>query len=153
MAGRGPAPKDPRRRARTNEGPVPFRIVPVIPTGQPSLVDVMGETNPLTGSPWTHPTLLLWSQLKDFPTTAALLPAQWSSLARAFMLDDALVNGHAQMATEARLRISKYGIDPDDLTRLRVQIVAADEAEAKPPVVPKSRARRGGLKALPAVGE
>ena len=153
MAGRGPAPKDPRKRARTNEGPVPFRIVPIVPAGQPTLVYLLGESNPLTGAPWTRPTLLLWDQLKDFPTTAALLPAQWSSLARAFMLDDALISGHAQMATEARLRIQKYGIDPDDLTRLRVQIVAADEAESKPLVVPKSRARRGSLTALPAVGE
>ena len=153
MAGRGPAPKDPRKRARTNEGPVPFRIVPVTPTGQPTLEHLMGETNPLTNAPWSRPTLLLWDQLKDFPTTATLLPAQWSSLARAFMLDDALISGDAKMATEARLRIQKYGIDPDDLTRLRVQIVAADEAESKPVAKPSSRARRGGLKALPAVGE
>lgn len=150
MAGRGPAPKDPRKRARTNEGPVPFRIVPVTPAGQPTLEHLMGETNPLTAAPWSRPTLLLWDQLKDFPTTAALLPAQWSSLARAFMLDDALISGDAKMATEARLRIQKYGIDPDDLTRLRVQIVAADEAEAKP-AAPK-RPRRP-LMGLPAVGE
>lgn len=153
MAGRGPAPKDPRKRARTNEGPVPFRIVPVTPTGQPALEEVMGETNPLTGLPWTRPALILWGHLSDFPTTAALLPAQWDSLGRAFMLDDALVSGNAKMAVEARLRLQKYGIDPDDLTRLRVQIVAADDAEDKRPVAPSSRARRGGLKALPAVGE
>lgn len=152
MAGRGPAPKDPNRRARRNKDPVPLRVVQADPDPQPELTALLGESNPLTGEPWREPTLLLWRQLGEFPTTSRLQAAQWSSLARAVMIDDAVVAGDAKLASEARLRLAKYGIDPDDLARLRVQIVAADEAEEKQRSGggrPSARERRGGLRALP----
>lgn len=124
MAGKGRAPKDPMELARKNQPRKSFTDVVVGKVPQPSLEDLLGETNPLTQKPWSHPTLLLWSQLADFPTMVNLLPAQWSSFARAFMLDDALITGDAKMAVEARMRMSKYGIDPDDLMRMRVKITS-----------------------------
>ena len=151
MAGRGPAPKDPNKRARRNKDPIGLRVVHAEPDPQPELTALLGEENPLTGEPWRMPTLLLWQQLGEFPTTNALQAAQWSSLARAVMIDDAMLSGKTALASEARLRLAKYGIDPDDLARLRVQIVAADEAEEKRGGHGhgSSRERRGGLKALP----
>lgn len=150
MAGRGPAPKDPNKRARRNKDPIALRVVTADPDPQPDLAALLGEVNPLTDEPWRMPTLLLWRQLGEFPTTSALQAAQWSSLARAVMIDDAMLSGKVSLAAEARLRLAKYGIDPDDLARLRVQIVAADEAEEKRGGAGRgsSRERRGGLRAL-----
>jgi hypothetical protein len=147
MAGRGPAPKDPGKRARTNADPIPLRVVHADPAKQPDLDDLLGEVNPLTGAPWQAATVTFWRQLGEFPTTANLQAAQWSSLARALMIDDAMVSGETKLAGEARLRLAKYGIDPDDLARLRIQIVQADEAEEKrTPTGGAARQRRGPLK-------
>jgi hypothetical protein len=146
MAGKGPKPKDPSTRARRNSDPIPLRVVHADPAKQPELADLLGETNPLTGSPWQRATLTFWHQLGEFPTTANLQAAQWSSLARAMAIDDAMVSGETKLAGEARLRLAKYGIDPDDLARLRIQIVQADEAEEKrTPAGGSARQRRGPL--------
>ena len=148
MAGKGRPPKDPSTRARRNADPVPLRIVHADPAEQPTLVDLLGEVNPLTGAPWQTATVLFWQQLGEFPTTSGLQAAQWSSLARAMMIDDAMVSGETKLAAESRLRLAKYGVDPDDLARLRVQIVAADEAEDKrdPRRTTSARKRYGDLK-------
>ena len=37
MAGNGPPPKDPRKRARTNKDVIPLRVVQVQPVEQPEL--------------------------------------------------------------------------------------------------------------------
>jgi hypothetical protein len=147
MAGRGPAPKDPNKRARKNSDPIPLRVVHKDPATQPELADLLGETNPLTGGPWHQATLRFWQHLAEFPTTTNLQDAQWSSLARAMMIDDAMVSGETKLAAESRLRLAKYGIDPDDLARLRIQIVQADEAEEKrgPAGGQAARQRRGPL--------
>lgn len=148
MAGIGPAPKDPSKRARTNSSPVPLRVVTAAPAVQPDLVDLLGELNPVTGEAWKPATIALWRSLADFPTTTSLQLAQWHSLARAMIADDAYVSGHSKLAGEARLRLAKYGIDPDDLTRLRVQVVAADGAEQRQVTSPAQSAQEhySGLK-------
>lgn len=133
VAGRGPAPKDPSKRARRNRDPLGLRVVQVEPDEQPPLAELLGDLNPMTGEPWQRATLVFWDQIGDFPTTANMQAAQWSSLARALMIDDAMVSGNVKLAGEARLRLAKYGIDPDDLARLRVQLVAADRAEEGTP--------------------
>lgn len=147
MAGRGPAPKDPNKRARRNADPIPLRVVHADPAAQPELADLLGEANPLTGSQWQPATLTFWRHLGEFPTTENLQNAQWSSLARAVAIDDAMLAGETKLAAESRLRLAKYGIDPDDLARLRVQIVQADEAEEKrsPAGGQAARQRRGPL--------
>lgn len=141
MGGRGPQPKDPTKRARRNADPIPQRVFVAAPADQPSLGELLGKTNPLTGAEWHQATIIFWQQLAEFPTTANLQAAQWSSLARALMIDDAMVSGELRLAAEARLRLSKYGIDPDDLARLRVQIVQADEAEERRGPKPGASAR------------
>lgn len=148
MAGKGRPPKNPNQRARRNADPVPLRIVHADPAVQPALADLLGESNPLTGGPWQVATLTFWHQLGEFPTTANLQAAQWSSLARALMIDDAMVSGETKLAGEARLRLAKYGIDPDDLARLRIQIVQADEAEEKRKPTNRASGRYDGLAAV-----
>ena len=145
MAGRGPAPKRPQDRARTNKDGAEWRVITMSPEAQPSLEDVLGDVNPVTREPWTESGRLLWSQLGGHPTTRALLPAQWSSLARAVAFDEAALAGRVP-PSEPRLRFAKFGIDPDDMLRMRVQVVAADEAEGRRERrVPSARERRGPL--------
>lgn len=147
MAGRGPAPKRPQDRARTNKDGAEWRVITMSPEAQPALEDVLGDVNPVTDEPWRPSSRTFWGQLGGHPTTRALLPAQWSSLARAVAYDEAALVGKCS-ASEARLRLAKFGIDPDDMLRLRVQVVAADEAERRGSAAksaPSARERRGPL--------
>lgn len=138
MAGVGPPPKDPSRRARRNKDPVALRVIEVEPVEQPSLESLFGEVNPATGEPWHSATLLLWEQLGEFARVQLLRDAQWSLFARAMVLDDAVLAGHLKYAAESRLQLAKFGIAPDDLARLRIQFAQADEADEK------RRSSRGG---------
>lgn len=133
MAGKGFAPKPADQlvghsaKSRTAD----MKVVAIKPEDQPPLTEVIGEVNPITEEPFSRATVRLWEELRDFATMGLLLPAQWSLLARAMVLDDAVMHGEARWASEARLQMQKFGIAPDDVLRMRVQIVQADEAEAK----------------------
>jgi hypothetical protein len=147
MAGIGPAPKDPDRRARRNVGPTPLRTVVTERVEQPALSDILGDVNPITMDPWLPATLRLWDELKEFPSTDMLRLAQWSLLARAMMLDDMLVSGDPKYASEARLQFQKFGIAPDDVARLRIVFAQADEMDSKAkPDGSDARARRANMR-------
>ncbi|MGP5931633.1 phage terminase small subunit [Corynebacterium glyciniphilum] len=134
MPGKGFAPKPGdqlaghgAKKARNSE----MTVVEIRPNGQPPLVDIIGAVNPITDEPFSRATLRLWEELAQFATLGLLMDAQWSLLARAMVLDDAVMHGDAKWASEARLQMQKFGIAPDDVLRMRVQVVQADEAEAK----------------------
>lgn len=147
MGGRGPAPKV--NKIRRNKDSQPMHVIEVEPTVQPALEDVVGEVNPATGEPFTDATLRFWDELADFATLGLLMEAQWSLLARAMILDDAVMRGHLGSASEARLQLQKFGIAPDDVLRMRVQIVQAEEAESKREVVRGAQGGRwGDLRAI-----
>lgn len=143
MAGRGPAPKPGAMRHNKD-----LRVVEVDPGVQPSLESLVGDVNPVTGEPFTPATLRLWDELAEFATLGLLLDAQWSLLARAMVLDDAVMRGEAKWAAEARLQMAKFGVAPDDVLRMRVQIVQADEAEAKSEVASAASSGRRGIRAV-----
>lgn len=129
MAGRGPAPKDPSRRARRNAGPVAVRVVEIEPTGQPGLFETFGVVNPATGEDWHPATLTFWDQLGSFPTTAQLVGAQWTLLGVALMLFDRVMRGKLGYAEEMRRELAAFGIAPADLARLRIVFAVADASE------------------------
>lgn len=131
MAGRGPAPKDPSARARRNDKDS-VRVVRTSPGRQPSLDTVIGKKNPITDQPWHAASRRLWKELGTHPTTAKLLPAQWSSLARAVAADDAFLRGETKLASEARLRLGKFFIDPDDVLRGKFHFVPEGEVPQDP---------------------
>ena len=149
MGGRGFAPKPADQlvghsaKARAAD----MKVIEVTPGSQPPLVDLVGEVNPITDLPVSDATLRLWDELAEFATMGLLLPAQWSLLARAMVLDDAVMRGEARWAAEARLQMQKFGIAPDDVLRMRVQVVQADEAEGKLEVE-SAASRWSGLKAV-----
>lgn len=145
MAGSGPPPKVNAMRHNKD-----LRVVEVEPGSQPDLEDLVGDVNPVTGEPFSSASLRLWDELSEFATLGLLMDAQWSLLARAMILDDAVMRGEAKWAAEARLQMAKFGIAPDDVLRMRVQIVQADEAEAKAEVASGASVarRRGSIKAV-----
>lgn len=154
MAGRGPAPKDPARRARTNKDPMALRVITAEPVSQPDLPTFEIESDgELVEHSWPARTLQWWQMWADSPLSADFTSTDWSELLDTARLHALFWMGRTSVASELRLRVAKFGATPEDRARLRITFAQADEAEEKRPSAPSSRARRGGLKALPAVGE
>ena len=155
MAGRGPAPKDPAKRARTNSDPVPLRVVVTPPVKQPSL-PTFSITNPESGRSvkfvWPAQTRAWWRMWGESPLSASFAETDWS-----FLLDTAILHarywrGDMKAAAELRLRVAKFGATPEDRARLRIETTPPSRDPVGQPTVGATgaRARRGGLKALSA---
>jgi hypothetical protein len=154
VAGRGPAPKDPNKRARTNKDPHALRIITAEPAPQPELpefdvqVEVDGE---LVSQSFTWPTRTRewWQMWADSPLSDDFTSTDWSELLDTALLHARFWNGDHKVAPELRLRVAKFGATPEDRARLRIQFAQADEADEKR-AAPKSssRQRRGPLKAV-----
>lgn len=151
MAGRGPAPKDPSKRARRNSDPIPLRVLvaetvpqPDLPCGVPSVDD--GE---MLMADWPEQTRTWWQMWADSPLSNDFTSTDWSFLLDTAMLHAAFWRGEIRVAGELRQRVAKFGATPEDRARLRITFAAADEAEEKRPSRPAARERRGVLKALP----
>lgn len=154
MAGRGPAPKDPSKRARTNKDPMALRVITAEPVKQPALpevdmqVEVDGE---LVSQRFTWParTREWWQMWADSPLSADFTSTDWSELLDTALLHARFWNGDHKVASELRLRVAKFGATPEDRARLRITFAQADDAEEKRPARASSRGRRGPLTALP----
>lgn len=129
MAGRGPAPKDPSTRARRNAGPAPLRTVDA-QTIEPQALsdDLLPE-----GDVWHPATVRWWRRWCESNLVGDLLPVDWSELEACAVLHHEYMRKRSfTLASELRLRMAKFGATPEDRARLRIQVVAADEAEEKP---------------------
>lgn len=139
MAGRGPAPKDPARRARSNADPVATTVLrhqvvkpPALPKGLRT-PEVRRWWNVWRSSP----------QAEHFGSTDWLFLLETAYLAKAFY------DGDVKVAAELRLRVAKFGATPEDRARLRMQFAQADEADARRPAAAAgSRERYGDLRVL-----
>ncbi|MGX7727587.1 phage terminase small subunit [Rhodococcus sp. 5G237] len=149
MAGRGPAPKDPSKRARRNADPVAMRVITADPTAQPGLPEVQlpGSDEPFA---WPEATQRWWKMWGDSPLAADFTANDWSELLDTALLHARFWSGDVKVAGELRLRVAKFGATPEDRARLRIQFAAADEADEKraKPKSGTSRQRRGPLKAV-----
>lgn len=145
MAGRGPAPKDPAKRARVNKDPVAGRVITVSPGAQPELPKMMPN-----GEPWPARTRDWWSMWAESPLSDDFTANDWSELLDASVLHGAYWSGDTKVAAELRLRVAKFGATPEDRARLRIQFAQADEADEKRsrPASSTARARRGPLTAV-----
>lgn len=152
MAGKGPSPKDPNKRARTNSDPVALRVITVTPVKQPSLPAVWFP-DPLTGKKrrfeWPARTKAWWKMWAESPLSAEFTDTDWSELMDTALLHARYWTGQLGLAGELRLRVAKFGATPEDRARLRITFAAADAAEAPRPERPSSRGRRGPLKSVP----
>lgn len=151
MAGRGPAPKDPDKRARRNKDPLGLRVIVAEPVAQPDLpefdvtVEVDGELSSRRFR-WPEHTRDWWRMWAESPLSADFTSTDWSELMDTAILHARLWSGDHRVASELRLRVAKFGATPEDRARLRIQFAAADEADEKRRnPAPSSRSRRGPL--------
>ena len=144
MAGRGPAPRDPRtlvggaRKQKISQ----LRIVAAEPIKQPALPESMPG-----GGDWPTQTIIWWQMWGDSPLASEFTATDWSELLDAAILHAKLwLDGDTKVASELRLRMANFGATPADRARLRIQFATADQAESKSAkTVPASRERRGPL--------
>lgn len=136
MPGRGPAPKDPDRRARRNKDVVQLRVVEVAPVPQPELpsftVMVTVEKELVTQEfEWPAMTLEWWSMLSRHPLAGEFIEADWAFLMETARIHAEFWTGKMSLAAELRLREAKYGFTPEDRARLRLQFAQATGAEVE----------------------
>lgn len=132
MAGRGPRPKDPTRRARTNSDPIPLRVIHADPVAQPELPTFEVEKDgKLTEFVWPARTVQWWQMWADSPLSAEFTSTDWSELLDTAVLHARLWSGEIKVAAELRLRVAKFGATPEDRARLRITFAQADEADEK----------------------
>lgn len=138
MAGRGPQPKDPAKRARSNADPVPVRVLPAVLAAQPDLPD---------GIAWPQRTLEWWQMWRDTPLAFGFTSTDWSELLDAALLHAKVWGeGDLKWLPELRLRTAKFGATPEDRARLRIQFAQADEADSRRPVARGARDRFSGMR-------
>jgi hypothetical protein len=134
MAGRGPAPKDPQRRARRNADVIALRVLPAVTAEQPDLpefeysteVEGVEVSRPFV---WPAATRAWWSMLEWHPLKGEFTEMDWSYLLDTALLHADYWSGQLKHAPELRLREAKYGFTPEDRARLRIQFAQATEAE------------------------
>lgn len=132
MAGRGPAPKDPNRRARRNSDPVALRVIRADPVEQPELPDFRIEQDgELTEFVWPARTVEWWAMWRGSPLAAEFTATDWSELLDTAVIHARFWRGDMKLASELRLRVAKFGATPEDRARLRITFAQADEAEGK----------------------
>lgn len=134
MAGMGPPPKDPRKRARRNNDVAQLRIVEVRAAQKPDLPEfsvMVKEDGELVSQSfeWPAPTYEWWQMLDMHPLKGEFTELDWS-----YLLDTARIHagfwmGRIDYASELRLREAKYGFTPEDRARLRIQFAQAADAE------------------------
>lgn len=143
MAGVGPAPKDPSRRARPNKDPNPTTRLDFQrgePPELPSEID------------WHARTRSWWAVWQRSPMAALMTEVDWAD-----MLDTALMHhamwerGQWTLAAEVRLRTARFGGTPVDRMRLRIVWADADEKDGRIPQTASvpSAGRYGALRAIP----
>lgn len=124
MAGRGPAPKNPNRRARNNSDPNPTTILRFEEAEQPELPELPG------GEKWSPRTQDWWQMWAESPQAEIFGSTDWD-----FLLDTALIHNDVwgflnfDRLPELRIRVAKFGATPEDRARLRMQFAEADEAD------------------------
>lgn len=129
MAGRGPAPKDPSKRARRNADPIPQRIVEVTRAERRGLPeDVLADEQ------WHPATVRWWQRWCDSPLSAEWTEVDWSELEVCALLHHRFMDGHdTKLAAELRQRMAKFGATAEDRARLRIVFADADKKESERP--------------------
>lgn len=155
MAGRGPAPKPPSKRAGHSKDVIPMRILPAILAAQPELpaFDVFStykdeDGNTVTESSpyvWADLTYGWWQMWADSPLATEFTSTDWSELLDTALLHSEYWKGKISLAGELRLRTAKFGATPEDRARLRITFAQADEAEGVKPKRLSSRSRFEGM--------
>jgi hypothetical protein len=130
MAGRGPTPKDPSKRARRNSTE-PLRVITAEPVAQPELPTIEVERDGvLVEFVWPARTLQWWQMWADSPLSAEFTATDWSELMDTALIHARFWGGQLSLAGELRLRVAKFGATPEDRARLRITFAQAEAAES-----------------------
>ncbi|MET0716401.1 MAG: hypothetical protein ABWY57_15960 [Mycetocola sp.] len=154
MAGNGPPPKDPSKRARKNKDVIPLRIVEIQPVEQPDLPSftvmvTIADELVVQEFEWPSMTRDWWAMLAHHPLSAEFIETDWAYLMETARLHAEFWMGKLNLAAELRLREAKYGFTPEDRARLRLQFALATTAEVSAAAkVQRSRDRFAGMKVL-----
>ena len=124
MAGRGPAPKDPARRARRNADPVPGTTLEFRKGERPGLPALQPN-----GEPWPQATVDWWEAWGESAQADHMTATDWSFLLDTAVLHALLWYGDKAVAGELRLRVAKFGATMEDRARLRITFASADQAD------------------------
>jgi hypothetical protein len=140
MAGYGPAPKDPGKRARRNADQVPSTVIRFVKGERPALPD---------GYDWPRPTRAWWEMWAQSPQAEHFMQTDWDFLLDTALIHSELWSGNAAVAGELRLRVAKFGATPEDRARLRLVFAEADEKDGARPSGSSARERYGNLRSVP----
>lgn len=124
VAGRGPAPKDPSLRRRTNK-PAEMRPIEVDRAPQPKLpvVYLRAEDGSRVRMSWPAATKQWWQMWADSPLAEEFTANDWSELLDTALIHAQFWNGDARLGPELRLRAAKFGATPEDRQRLKIKFV------------------------------
>lgn len=152
MAGNGPPPKDPSKRARTNRDPVAQTVLRFEKAEAPDLPDfrVKNDEGRSVKFRWPPRTVEWWEKWKASPQAEHFSSTDWEELLTTALVHARVWSGDLSAASELRLRVAKFGATMEDRARLRMQFAAADEADSKRPATgATARAKYGDLRVLP----
>lgn len=154
MAGYGPPPKDPSRRARNNKPAAALRMIEAERVEPYSLPDDLLPVDEDGYRDHWHPaTLRWWDRWRKSPLAENLTAVDWSELeATAVLHHEYMRKRSFTLASELRLRMAAFGATPADRMRLRILVSDADVKDSAGTAaslgVRSSRDRRGPLKAV-----
>lgn len=139
MAGIGPPPKDPSKRARRNADPVPRTVLRFESAVQPALP---AEWD------WPDVTQNWWLEWGASPQAEHFMATDWLFLLDTAHLHADFWKGDRSVAGELRLRLAKFGATLEDRARLRMACAAADDADSRRPATSPATERYGGLRVI-----
>ena len=131
MAGRGPAPKEVRSRARAT-AQREAELTEVEADGELYGPELPEGVLP-DGASWHPRTVALWDSLRSLPLLKNELDLGWE-----FLLDTALMHhtmwskGRWEFASEVRLRLAKFGATPEDRMRLKIKVTTPTDETKRP---------------------
>lgn len=135
MAGRGPAPKAQRSRAR-DTARREAEITKVAPD-----TELRGPELP-EGLAWHPRTTAWWDTWRRSPQAQTFTSTDWDFLLDTAMLHSELWSGNPAVAAELRLRTAKFGATPEDRLRLRLEIETETKEAPKGKPMTADRRRR-----------
>ncbi len=148
MAGQGPPPKNPHRRARGARGET-LKVLDLERIGLPELPpnDLLRD-----GEEWHPATLRWWKTWVDSPLANDFTSVDVANFEEIAVLHaEFMLTRKQTIAAEIRLRMMAYGVDAASRARLRITMADADEKDDKRAArksAPDSRKRYGDLRVV-----
>lgn len=141
MAGRGPLPKDPKLRKRTNR-PAENKRLATADAAKKNKVPAMPKRP--GGKPWSAAVREWWKTVWQSPMALQWLDADISGclhdllILRQFAHEAKTATALLPLLAAIRLQEARLGLSPTDRQRLRWEVPTGDEAEARPQNPPQA---------------